>query len=257
MIRTLTTCLLLAGGFVMPHAIQADCGHHRSARPELPYGAFHADGCVFSYDVYPAAGHGSRRLPGQWWNQPRLYPKAPAANLAYGVVDHGDKPWSLIPGDGYVGSSVTTAPSPDATDTPQPPIAEPTAPAPKEPGPGDKPASRDDAATTPRASGQKDVETPATDASAGPGSDDHSAREPEDDTAVMPAADTVDEPAEPVKPADAATPAESAEPAADDAAAAGAGRSLVLFCLIALALAGHLARRTGTCASNEPPLLTI
>lgn len=59
---------------------------------------------VHQYSVFPAHGHGARRLPGQWWNQHQQYPWSPPANHAYGHIDHGDKAWSVIPGDGYVGA---------------------------------------------------------------------------------------------------------------------------------------------------------
>jgi hypothetical protein len=64
------------------------------------------------YSVYPDVT-GSRRLPGQWWDDHEGYVSAVPANFAYGIVDHGNKPWSLIPGDGYVGSSQNVAPTSD------------------------------------------------------------------------------------------------------------------------------------------------
>ncbi|MFK7820636.1 MAG: hypothetical protein AB8G99_18090 [Planctomycetaceae bacterium] len=68
--------------------------------------------CGVRYSVFPEVT-ANRRLPGQWWDDREFHVSAVPANHAYGVVDNSHKPWSLIPGDGYVGSSQNTAPEGD------------------------------------------------------------------------------------------------------------------------------------------------
>lgn len=96
MFRSLTTLMALAVSLtVLPQ--QASANLFGSQQVVCYY-------AVQRHSVYPAHGHGARRLPGQWWNQSQQYAWSPPANHAYGVIDHGSKPWSQIPGDGYVGA---------------------------------------------------------------------------------------------------------------------------------------------------------
>lgn len=114
MSRTALILSLLAVLGVMNHA-WADHAPARKSRC-----------CCAAPSVYPACCHDTRRLPGQWWDDAVRYPTAGPAHHEYGEVDHGDKPWSLIPGDGYVGAPdpADTAPAPREQAEPKPGPAE-------------------------------------------------------------------------------------------------------------------------------------
>lgn len=79
---------------------------------------------ITPYSVYPAASGSGRRLPGQWWNEGGIYSSAPA-NVSYAPVNNSHKPWSLIPGDGYVGASVSRNKDYSVTPAPAPVHATP------------------------------------------------------------------------------------------------------------------------------------
>ncbi len=62
----------------------------------------------YIYPVYPdhTGSVGHRRLPGQWWDGAHYPASTLPPYLSYGQVDHSHRPWSVIPGEGYVGATI-------------------------------------------------------------------------------------------------------------------------------------------------------
>lgn len=239
--------------------------------------------CVSVFSVYPADCGCGRHLPGQWWDDCEGRVSAPAANHAYGHVDNSHKPWSLIPGDGYVGASVAqipeegdddrseeevpadlTADPKAATETDQPaPVAEPeslvpAAPAkpeakeetPKKDAESDGFGFRKDEPQKPRSEKaqeqrRKSVEPPRR-------NNDRKRRRRKSDAAIEQPADqtgTLE-----TAPAQEAVPAVPVPPKQSNA---GLGYGLLGFALLALAFTGHFVRKTWRTAPNEAPAVTI
>jgi hypothetical protein len=211
--------------------------------------------CGHTFSVYPADPGVGRRLPGQWWDDGGSYISAPAANHAYGFVDNSDKPWSLIPGDGYVGASVPKVSKDDEDDedydeNDDEDTYEDDTDAPSEDLDPPLPETFDDSDTDMM---DKDKQ-PAT------RSDADGDLERELDSLLEPQRDDA-----PRGPSNRPEPVEtdaSFEPlnslsVPPTPASAGYEVSLLALALVSLALAGHYARRSWNRNADEVPVMTI
>lgn len=239
--------------------------------------------CSSGFSVYPEVTEG-RRLPGQWWDDHTAYPVGPPANLAYGFVDNSHKPWSLIPGDGYVGASPDKAPedeeeSEGAEEFTPPPEPAPAASSEEKDGLGfgskkEEPAKEEPA----KEEAAKDDATPAAkDEPSRMKRDDRERRdmprrrrrpfrrpeESEEQGAVsVPDADQSASLPAPPSPADDAkvtTPADDNSAAITETPADRAGLTLSLFgaAFLALMFSGHYARKACQAPRNQGPVTRI
>lgn len=210
-------------------------------------------GCGHIFSVYPADSGSGRRLPGQWWDDGGSYISAPAANHGYGFVDNSHKPWSVIPGEGYVGAAVPTVSKDDEadddynknddlneddgsyeddTDTPSEDFRPPL------PGNFDDPDtdSMKDKAPATKSDADKDLER-ELDGLLDPPRGPSDRPEPDETDASFEPLDSLSVPPTP--------------------ASAGFDTSLLALAMIGLAFAGHYARRSWRQKDNEVPTLTI
>ncbi len=245
---------MAACAVLLAEPIYAGCGHSQPSQPSCGCG-----GHIFS--VYPADSGFGRRLPGQWWDDGGSYISAPAANHAYGFVDNSNKPWSLIPGDGYVGAGVPEKPKDDEEEE------------------DDYDDEDDDDFNEDDGSYEDDMDAPSEDISPPlPDPDFDNPDSMQDKTpATRSGADDdlereLDSLLDPRKDDGPRGPSNRPEPGDNDTsfeqpfnslsvpptpASAGFMTSLLALAMIGLAFAGHYARRSWNRNENEVPVMTI